>query len=92
MVPSNPIDSVLEIEYRQKLSIVLRCLIDRCHPEQQIVLKLLYGILDGRCYGPEEIALLFNVSKEDIEQIEQDAILFIQKTSGIGYLKDKFFL
>ena len=86
-----PQDDALSIEeivsekfLREELEMVLATLTDR----EQAVLRLRYGMDDGRERTLEEVGKYFNVTRERIRQIEAKALRKLRHPSRSRKLKD----
>ncbi len=79
-----PAEATLHVMLKEQLLEVLDTLSDR---EQQ-VLKLRFGIDDGRTRTLEEVGKVFNVTRERIRQIESKAIRKLKHPSRSKKLKD----
>ena len=60
-------------------------------PREEKVLKLRFGIEDGRTRTLEEVGKEFNVTRERIRQIEAKALLKLRDRSRSKMLKDFLF-
>ncbi len=69
---------------RQQLSDVLMTLT----PREREVLRLRYGMVDGRMHTLEEVGAAFDVTRERIRQIEAKAIRKLRHPSRIKMLRD----
>ena len=70
---------------RRELKETLESLLDRLDPRQQQILRLRYGMEDGRCRSFEEIGKIVGVSKERARQIERQAMDKLQRLGeGLG--------
>ncbi len=79
-----PAEATAHVMLKEQLLEVLETLSDR---EQQ-VLKLRFGIDDGRTRTLEEVGKVFNVTRERIRQIESKAIRKLKHPSRSKKLKD----
>ena len=79
----SPEDEAYRSLLKEEISSALRAL----SPREEHVLKLRYGLLDGRNYTLEEIGQQLNITRERIRQIEKKALrkLFV-KYSKLGNL------
>lgn len=59
-------------------------------PREKRVLELRYGLLDGEIKTLEEIGMMFNVSRERIRQIEENALSKLRKNPNKRKLKSFF--
>jgi RNA polymerase primary sigma factor len=71
--PSPP-DTVIHINLREQIEAALRTLPER----ETMVLRMRYGLGDGREYTLEEVGQYFNLTRERIRQIELKALKAIQ--------------
>jgi len=71
--PSPP-DTVIHINLREQIEAALRTLPER----ETMVLRMRYGLGDGREYTLEEVGQHFNLTRERIRQIELKALKAIQ--------------
>jgi len=76
--PSPP-DTVIHINLREQIEAALRALPER----ETLVLRMRYGLGDGREYTLEEVGQHFNLTRERIRQIELKALKALQ-LSGPG--------
>jgi RNA polymerase primary sigma factor len=76
--PSPP-DTVIHINLREQIEAALRTLPER----ETLVLRMRYGLGDGREYTLEEVGQYFNLTRERIRQIELKALKALQ-ASGPG--------
>ena len=65
-------------------NLLLSTLTDR----QKQILRLHFGMEDGVCHSLEEIAKQFNLSKERVRQIEQQAMAKLQEQGTSMGLED----
>jgi RNA polymerase primary sigma factor len=71
--PSPP-DTVIHINLREQIEAALKTLPDR----ENLVLRMRYGLGDGREYTLEEVGQHFNLTRERIRQIELKALKALQ--------------
>ncbi|HRM71467.1 MAG TPA: sigma-70 family RNA polymerase sigma factor [Ruminococcus bromii] len=87
-IPDNdapaPADAASHTMLREQLSDVLSTLT----PREAKVLKLRFGLEDGRSRTLEEVGKEFNVTRERIRQIEAKALRKLRHPSRSGKLKD----
>ena len=57
-------------EYKQ----IVDCVLSKLTVRQEKVLRLLYGLEDGKRYSVIEVAVMFGVSEERIKQLAASAI------------------
>ena len=79
-----PVDAVTYTMLREQLSEVL----DTLTPREQQVLRLRFGLDDGRPRTLEEVGRDFNVTRERIRQIEAKALRKLRHPSRSKKLKD----
>ncbi|MDD2258915.1 MAG: RNA polymerase sigma factor RpoD [Bacilli bacterium] len=66
----NPLDFTINEKYKEEINNVLKTLTER---EEQ-VLRLRYGLVDGKQHTLEEVGKVFGVTRERIRQIESKAL------------------
>ena len=81
---TTPSDSVASIMLKEQLCSVL----DTLTPREEKVLRLRYGIDDGKPRTLEEVGKEFNVTRERIRQIEAKALRKLRHPSRSKKLKD----
>lgn len=64
---------------RQELDEMIRKMLSSLNPRQQEILKLHFGLEDGRIYSLEEIGKKLGISKERARQIERQALEKLQE-------------
>lgn len=80
----NPEDAASQIMLKAQLESAL----DTLTPREMDVLKLRYGLFDGRNHTLEEVGQRFNVTRERIRQIEAKALRKLRHPSRSKKLKD----
>jgi len=74
-----------EAVIREELRKILEQLLSQLNDRQQQVLRLHFGLEDGRCHSLEAISMRFGVSKERVRQIERQAMERLQQLGqGLG--------
>ena len=81
---ATPSDSVASKMLKEQLLGVL----DTLTPREQMVLRLRYGVDDGKPRTLEEVGKVFNVTRERIRQIEAKALRKLRHPSRSKKLKD----
>ena len=81
---SSPADSAAYEMLRDQLESVLETLTDR----EENVLRLRFGLEDGRTRTLEEVGRVFGVTRERIRQIEAKALRKLRHPSRSKQLKD----
>ncbi len=79
-----PTDAVSDMMRKKQLLEVLETLT----PREEKVLRLRYGLDDGRIRTLEEVGKIFNVTRERIRQIESKALRKLRHPSRTKQLKD----
>jgi RNA polymerase primary sigma factor len=73
----SPPDTVIHISLREQIEDALRCLPER----ETTVLRMRYGLGDGREYTLEEVGQHFKLTRERIRQIELKALKRLQQSA-----------
>ncbi len=73
---------------RQELVHTLDQLLSDLNSRQQQILRLHFGMEDGRCYSLEQIGKMLGISKERVRQIERQAMDKLQKNGASLGLED----
>ena len=66
----NPLEYTIQEKYKEEIDTVLKTLT----PREEKVLRLRFGLIDGKPHTLEEVGKEFNVTRERIRQIEAKAI------------------
>ena len=66
----NPLEYTINEKYKEEIDIVLKTLT----PREEKVLRLRFGLIDGKPHTLEEVGKEFNVTRERIRQIEAKAL------------------
>ena len=80
----SPVDAVVNDNLKERVREVLKTLT----PREEKVLKLRFGLDDGRARTLEEVGKRFNVTRERIRQIEAKALRKLRHPSRSKKLKD----
>lgn len=83
-VIENPVDYTTRVVLREQLDEVLDTLTDR----EENVLRLRFGLDDGKMRTLEDVGKVFNVTRERIRQIEAKALRKLRHPSRRKQLKD----
>ena len=83
-VIENPVDYTTRVVLREQLDEVLDTLTDR----EENVLRLRFGLDDGKMRTLEDVGKVFNVTRERIRQIEAKALRKLSHPSRSKQLKD----
>ena len=83
-VIENPVDYTTRVVLREQLDEVLDTLTDR----EENVLRLRFGLDDGKMHTLEDVGKVFNVTRERIRQIEAKALRKLRHPSRSKQLKD----
>lgn len=83
-VIENPVDYTTRVVLREQLDDVLDTLTDR----EENVLRLRFGLDDGKMRTLEDVGKVFNVTRERIRQIEAKALRKLRHPSRSKQLKD----
>lgn len=80
----SPSQSVYEKLLKDKIEEVLNTLT----PREQRILRLRFGLINGRCYTLEEVGQKFGLTRERIRQIEARALRRLRHPRRSKHLKD----
>ena len=80
----DPYEYTAKMKLREELDEVLATLTER----EERVLRLRFGLIDGRCRTLEEVGKEFNVTRERIRQIEAKALRKLRSPARSKKLKD----
>ena len=80
----NPVDYTTRVVLREQLDEVLDTLTDR----EENVLRLRFGLDDGKMRTLEDVGKVFNVTRERIRQIEAKALRKLRHPSRSKQLRD----
>lgn len=80
----NPVDYTTRVVLREQLDEVLDTLTDR----EENVLRLRFGLDDGKMRTLEDVGRVFNVTRERIRQIEAKALRKLRHPSRSKQLRD----
>ena len=81
----SPDDSAMKSITNEAIEEVLNTLAQR----ERDVIKLRFGLADGRCHTLEEVGLQFNVTRERIRQIEAKALRKLRHPVRSNRFKDR---
>lgn len=73
---------------RQELAKTMDDLLDTLTPRQKNIIRLRFGLKDGRCYSLEEIGTSLGITKERVRQIERQAMDKLHKRGAEVGLED----
>ena len=74
--------------YRSLLKEQLEDVLDSLSSREALVLRLRYGLLDGRSYTLEEVGQKLNVTRERIRQIENQSLKKLQSLNEAQKLRE----
>lgn len=83
----NAFEYAMESKFKEALDMLL----DRLSEKEKNVIKLKYGLVDGRTHTLEEVGNVFHLTRERIRQIESRALIKMRHPSNrniIRYIKD----
>ena len=80
-----PDDAAMKTIINEDIDAVLKTLTKR----EEDVIRLRFGLLDGRCHTLEEVGLEFNVTRERIRQIEAKALRKLRHPVRSNKFKDR---
>lgn len=90
LITDGGLDAVEEKIGRELLVEQVREAIDTLTPREQGVIRLRFGLVDGRCHSLEEVGPEFNVTRERIRQIEAKALRKLRHPSrGLSRLRSR---
>lgn len=80
----NPLEYTVQLKYKEEIN----ALLDELQPREALVLRMRYGLYDGRVHTLEEVGKEFDVTRERIRQIEAKAIRRLKHPSRQRRLKN----
>lgn len=86
-VPDESAKSPLKEAMRTLIKEEVERILDTLGPREAMVLKMRYGLLDGKAKTLEEVGQYFNVTRERIRQIEVKALRKLRHPSRSRYLR-----
>lgn len=89
-IPEEDVLSVEDIVANNELASELSAVISTLTPKEQKVLKLRFGLEDGRARTLDEVGSYFNVTRERIRQIELKALIKLRHPSRSKRLRDYY--
>lgn len=88
LVPDKDVESPEEAIVKQLLKQDLEGVLSTLNPREKEVLRLRYGLDDGRSKTLEEIGNVFKVTRERIRQIEAKAMRKLRQPGRNGVLRE----
>ncbi len=86
-VPDESVRSPMKEAMRTLIKEEVERILDTLGPREAMVLKMRYGLLDGKAKTLEEVGQYFNVTRERIRQIEVKALRKLRHPSRSRYLR-----
>ena len=86
-VPDESVTSPKKEAMRMLIKEEVERILDTLGPREAMVLKMRYGLLDGKAKTLEEVGQYFNVTRERIRQIEVKALRKLRHPSRSKYLR-----
>ncbi len=86
-VPDESVRSPIKEAMRTLIKEEVERILDTLGPREAMVLKMRYGLLDGKAKTLEEVGQYFNVTRERIRQIEVKALRKLRHPSRSRYLR-----
>ena len=86
-VPDESVKSPIKEAMRTLIKEEVERILDTLGPREAMVLKMRYGLLDGKAKTLEEVGQYFNVTRERIRQIEVKALRKLRHPSRSRYLR-----
>ncbi|MBM7558834.1 RNA polymerase sigma factor RpoD [Marinitoga litoralis] len=87
-IADDSLDKPSEVAMKMLLREELEKILDTLQPREAMVLKMRYGLLDGKVKTLEEVGQYFNVTRERIRQIEVKALRKLRHPSRSSQLKE----
>lgn len=87
-IADDSLDKPSEVAMKMLLREELEKILDTLQPREAMVLKMRYGLLDGKVKTLEEVGQYFNVTRERIRQIEVKALRKLRHPSRSAQLKE----
>lgn len=87
-IADDTLDKPSEVAMKMLLREELEKILDTLQPREAMVLKMRYGLLDGKVKTLEEVGQYFNVTRERIRQIEVKALRKLRHPSRSAQLKE----
>ncbi len=87
-IENDSVPSPAQITYEKMLQEKIEALLDTLTPREARILRLRFGLLNGRCHTLEEVGETFGLTRERIRQIEGKALRRLRHPRRSRQLRD----